>query len=147
MTARTGVPDSMTPDGLKPSGSHDRGKGTATTPTALEANLDTRKWGMICHLGGFAGLIIPLIGGVLCTLILWQWKKQELPFVDEQGKQAVNFQITMLAYLLIAALISAGALVLPVGIVNIVFMVIAAMKANAGEHYKYPEYLCYPVFK
>jgi uncharacterized Tic20 family protein len=109
-----------------------------------ELNRDARMWAMFCHLGGLAALlpILPIIGGIIAPLIIWQIKKDEHPFVDEQGKEAVNFQISILIYELVAGLLvflCVGAFLLfAVMIFNIVFLVIAAIKANDGFHYHYP---------
>jgi len=109
-----------------------------------EVNKDARMWAMFCHLGGLGALlpILPVVGGIIVPLIIWQIKKDEHPFVDEQGKEAVNFQISILIYELIAGLlmlICVGAfLLLAVMIFNIVFLVIAAIKANDGFHHRYP---------
>ena len=109
-----------------------------------EVNRDARMWAMFCHLSGLAALlpILPIIGGIIAPLIIWQIKKDEHPFVDEQGKEAVNFQISILIYELVAGLLvllCVGAVLLfAVMIFNIVFLVIAAIKANDGFHYHYP---------
>jgi len=75
-------------------------------------------------------------------LIIWQIKKNEHPFMDEQGKEAVNFQISMLIYGIIAGLLCfacVGFVLVPaVVIVDVIFLLIAAVKANNGEHYRYP---------
>src|SRR4030042_6383157 len=63
-----------------------------------EINKDARMWAMFCHLAGLAGLVVPVIGCVIGPLVLWQIKKEEFPFVDEQGKEDVNFQIYILFY-------------------------------------------------
>jgi hypothetical protein len=116
-------------------------------PGSKEINKDARMWAMFCHLGGLAGIIVPVIGNIVAPLIIWQIKKDEHPFVDEQGKEAVNFQISMSLYGLVgslACLITCiGAVLIPfvlgaVGIVALVFLLIAAVKANNGEHYRYP---------
>ncbi|MHC4085267.1 MAG: DUF4870 domain-containing protein [Planctomycetota bacterium] len=109
-----------------------------------EVNKDARMWSMFCHLGGLAALlpILPVLGGIIAPLIIWQIKKDEHPFVDEQGKEAVNFQISILIYELVAGILTfacVGVLLLPaVMIFDIVFLVIAAIKANNGFHYQYP---------
>jgi len=103
-------------------------------------NAEEKQWAMIAHLSALAGFIIPF-GNIIGPLIVWQVKK-DMPFVDEQGKEALNFQITVsLAAIVcfILMFIVIGALLLPVlGIAAIVFTVIAAIKANGGEHYRYP---------
>jgi len=109
-----------------------------------EVNKDARMWAMFCHLGGLAALlpILTVVGGIVAPLIIWQIKKDEHPFVNEQGKEAVNFQISILIYELVAVLlmvVCVGAFLLfAVMIFNIVFLVIAAIKANDGFHYRYP---------
>ncbi|HIJ52754.1 MAG TPA: DUF4870 domain-containing protein [Planctomycetes bacterium] len=101
-------------------------------------------WSMFCHLGGLAALlpIVPVVGGVIAPLIIWQIKKDEHTFVNEQGKEAVNFQISILIYEIVAGLLifaCVGAFLLPaVMIFDIVFLVIAAIKTNNGLHYRYP---------
>jgi uncharacterized Tic20 family protein len=113
-------------------------------PSAMEENKDARMWAMICHLAGLAMFIpiVPIIGNVIGPLIFWQIKKNEHPFVDEQGKEAVNFQISMLIYGIAAGLLifaCVGVVLVPaVVIVDVVFLLIAAVKANNGEHYRYP---------
>jgi len=109
-----------------------------------EVNKDARMWAMFCHLGGLAALlpVLPLVGGIIAPLIIWQIKKEEHPFVDEQGKEAVNFQISILIYEIVAGLLifaCVGAFLLPAVIIfDVVFFVIAAIKANNGFHYRYP---------
>ena len=100
-----------------------------------------RDWGMFCHLAAFAGYIIPA-GGIIGPLIVWLIKKDEFPYVDEQGKESLNFQISIFIYTAVAAvslLVVIGILLLPAVLVfNIVMIIIGSMKANAGEHYQYP---------
>lgn len=112
------------------------------SPGSKEVNKDARMWAMICHLAGLAGLVVPVVGCIIGPLIVWQIKKEEFPFVDEQGKEAVNFQISMLIYGIVAGLlcfVCVGVVLLPaVAIFDLVFLLIAAVKANNGEHYRYP---------
>jgi uncharacterized Tic20 family protein len=109
---------------------------------AKEANKDARMWAMFCHLAGLAGLIIPVVGNIVTPLVLWQIKKDDFPFVDEQGKEAVNFQISMSIYGVVAAVLifaCVGVVLLPaVYLVDLIFLLIAAVKANDGHHYHYP---------
>jgi uncharacterized Tic20 family protein len=112
------------------------------SPGSKEANKDARMWAMICHLTGLAAIVIPVVGNIVAPLIIWQIKKDDYPFVDEQGKEAVNFQISMSIYALICIplfFICVGPFLLAaVGIVDLVFLLIAAVKANGGQHYRYP---------
>lgn len=105
---------------------------------------DPRMWAMFCHLAGLAGFIpvTPVFGSVIAPLIIWQVKKNEFEFVDEHGKEALNFQISILIYALVSGLlcfVCIGLVLLPaVYIFDLVFLLIAAVKANNGEHYRYP---------
>ena len=63
---------------------------STTKPSAEERN-----WAVIAHLSALAGLVIWGLGIVLGPLIVWLLKKDQMPFVDEQGKEALNFQITV----------------------------------------------------
>jgi uncharacterized Tic20 family protein len=110
-------------------------------PSDDAPSAQARQMGMFTHLSSLAGLIIPF-GNILGPLILWQVKKAEFPFVDDQGKEALNFNITMAIAGLVAAaltLILIGFLLLPVIALGwLIFTVIAAMKANEGVAYRYP---------
>jgi uncharacterized protein len=102
---------------------------------------ESRQWGMFAHLSALIGFVIPF-GNILGPLIIWQMKKNEMPFVDDQGKEALNFQITTLiavAVCMLLMVVLIGFLLLPlVGLVWLVFTIIGALKANAGEFYRYP---------
>lgn len=112
----------------------------APEPTP-STNKDANMWGMLCHLSALAGLVIPF-GNLIGPLVVWLLKKNEIPFVDEQGKESLNFQILVtIAMLVCIALVFVciGAILAPaVGIAAIVFVIIASVKANNGEHYRYP---------
>jgi uncharacterized Tic20 family protein len=109
-----------------------------------ELSKDARMWAMFCHLAGLAGLIpiTPAFGSIIVPLIIWQIKKDEFPSVNEHGKEAVNFQISILLYSIICipfCFICIGFIFLAaIGIIDIVCLLIAAVKANNGEHYRYP---------
>jgi len=111
---------------------------------ARETDKDARMWAMFCHLAGVGAFVpvLPVLGGVIAPLVVWQIKKDTFGFVDEQGKEAVNFQITVAFCALLAGLlcfICAGIALLPiVYLLDVVFLVIAAIKASDGLHYRYP---------
>jgi uncharacterized protein len=105
-------------------------------------NADERTWGMLAHL---AGLIAMMLGGFafLGPLIVWLIKKDQSPFVSDQAKEALNFQIAVTIALLVAGAIALatciGIVLLPiVGIASLVFAVLAAIEANKGAYYRYP---------
>src|SRR5690242_11127927 len=88
---------------------------------------DERNWAMFCHLAGLAGFlpVIPFLGNVIGPLVLWLVKREQYPFVDDQGKEALNFQITMLIATILAMLlipVLVGIVLLPAVIVaDVVF--------------------------
>lgn len=120
---------------------------------AREPNKDARMWAMFCHLGGLAAFIpiMPAFGSIVGPLVFWLIKKDEFPFVNEQGKEALNFQITMFIYGVIAGLLCfacIGFVLAPaVLVIDIVFIIVAAIKSNDGYHYRYPQYLIFRFIK
>ena len=110
-------------------------------PIAGTASTEERQWAMFAHLSALIGVVIPL-GSVIAPLVIWQVKKNEMPFVDDQGKEALNFQITIaLAAIvcLILFVVLIGMLLLPLlGIYWLVFTIMGGIKANNGETYRYP---------
>ncbi len=103
---------------------------------------EARKWAAICHAVALVGLIGNGIGFLLGPLIVWLIKREDHPFIDEQGKEALNFQITMfvagaISALLVLVLIGIFFLAV-VGILMVVLPIVAAVKANRGQHYRYP---------
>jgi len=103
---------------------------------------DARMWAMWCHLGGLAGYIGIPFGNILVPAVIWMLKKDSHPFVDQQGKEALNFQISMTIYAFVAALtllIMIGIIILPILILaGVVLSIIAGIKANDGIAYRYP---------
>jgi uncharacterized Tic20 family protein len=101
-----------------------------------------RSWAMVCHLSAFAGLLLPTLGAVLGPLVVWLLKRDEHPFIREQGAEAVNFQITMFLATLVAGLLVFVVIGIPLlwllGIFNVVMVVVAAVRAHEGEHFHYP---------
>ena len=102
---------------------------------------EQRSMGMLCHLLALSGFVIPF-GSLLGPLLIWLIKKDEMPFVDDQGKESLNFQITVFLAMFASAMLMfvlIGFLLLPIVVVAAVVMVIiAALKANEGEYYRYP---------
>ncbi|MDP6152121.1 MAG: DUF4870 domain-containing protein [Phycisphaeraceae bacterium] len=102
---------------------------------------DEKTWGMLCHLAALAGFIGIPFGTIIGPLVVWLVKKNEMLFVDEQGKEALNFQITMASATMVLAMItcsSGGIGAIAVLAVNVIFVIIASIKASGGEHYRYP---------
>ena len=111
----------------------------AAQPAATSKDANT--WGMLCHLIAFAGFVIPF-GNIIGPLVIWLIKKDQYEFVDDQGKESLNFQISMTIYFIISAILTViliGVLLLiALAIFDIVVLIIATIKANGGEKYRYP---------
>ncbi|MBM7093910.1 DUF4870 domain-containing protein [Streptomyces sp. S12] len=96
---------------------------------------------MLAHLSTLVGLIVPF-GTILGPLVVWLMKKDTMPFVADQGKEALNFNITVLIAMIVGGILTLvliGVLVMiVVGIAWLVLSIIAALAANKGESYRYP---------
>lgn len=135
----------------------------------MELQKDDRTWGTLVHLGGIIGHALFATGGnVIGALVMWLIKKNDSKFVDQEGKEAVNFQITIAILTVIVNIIngirwgfwnfgqvfrgnnpwrnhdwnfefiSTVALVQVLWVLNLVFSILAAMQANRGLNYRYP---------
>ena len=114
---------------------------TPPPSTTQEQDKDARLWGMLCHMSALVGVVLPF-GNLLGPLICWLVKKNEYPFVNDQGKESLNFQITVMIAILVCIplmFICIGILLaIAIGIASVVFVIIAAIKANDGQAYRYP---------
>jgi uncharacterized Tic20 family protein len=107
-----------------------------------DAETQTRQWGMILHLSMFAGYILPF-AGFIAPILVWQLKKTDLPGIDPHGKNAVNWLISALIYSVVGTILlpifGLGLLILlALAVLGVVFPIVAALKANNGEVWKYP---------
>lgn len=102
---------------------------------------DDRTWGMLAHLSALSGVIVPL-GNIIGPLVVWLVKREQSAYVDYHGKEALNFNISFLVYGLVAGLlilIVIGLILLPLVVVAwLVLAIVGAVRANAGEQYRYP---------
>lgn len=102
---------------------------------------DEKTWGMLAHLSTLVGLIVPF-GTILGPLVVWLIKKDTMPFVADQGKEALNFNITVIIAMIIGGILTLvliGVLVMiAVGLAWLVLTILAALAANKGEAYRYP---------
>ncbi len=114
---------------------------SAEVTTNKELTKDERMWAMLCHLLALAGYIIPF-GNVIGPLVVWLIKKEESEFVNDQGKEAVNFQISMTIYIIISAFLAIILIGIPLliglAIFDLIMIIVAAIKANDGVKYRYP---------
>ena len=105
-------------------------------------NLTERQWGAITHAAALLGILLPM-ALVLGPMIVWMIKRNESTFLDNQGKEAVNFQLTLLVASFIFILLS--------GITKIFFIIaavlffagiilaaVAAFNVYQGKEYRYP---------
>lgn len=124
--------------------------GAASAASGVPA--EERQWAMFAHLSALAGgLLTSAVGGwgfFLGPLVIWLMKKDTMPFVADQAKEALNFNITVSAVMLVLMVLGvvtlgigfliAMPLMLIIGIAALVFVVMAAIKANDGVAYRYP---------
>lgn len=123
------------------------------TAASGEITAEARQWAMFAHLSALIGGMLTAgwagsIGCFIGPLVIWLVKKDTMPFVDDQGKEALNFNITVgavfLALLLLSIMTLGIGLVIAIpawiiiGIAWLVLTIIAAIKANEGVAYRYP---------
>jgi hypothetical protein len=115
-------------------------RGRAYDPDATD---DERTYALFMHLTLLGHVVVSLLA-IIAPVIMWQVKKDQSPFLDDHGREAVNFQLSLiiLSILLIPIGIitcSAGFfLYIPLYVLAIVGMIQAAIAANRGEFYRYP---------
>jgi uncharacterized Tic20 family protein len=113
----------------------------------------------LLHLSAFLGYIFPF-GAVVGPLVIWEVNKRKSEFMDKNGKEAVNFNLSYLLYTFILGLsivpfvvrtvmddfhhfdifgmVSVGSIIAVMAVVKFVLIIYAAIKANQGEVYHYP---------
>ena len=119
-----------------------------TTPPRQFWGMNVNTYCMLMHLSVFAGVAVPGAGLVL-PIVMWALNKDQSQIIDQHGKNIVNFIISMaiyaLASIILWVIIVGFFTLIAVGIVSIVFPIIAAVKANDGIYWPYP--LCIRFFK
>jgi len=107
------------------------------------ATQEERTWATFMHLAGFSSVVLglgPL--AIIAPLVLWLMKRNESPFIDDHGKEAVNFQISLWLWIFVSGiLIFCGIgilLIFALPIFSFVMMIIMAIRANNGEYVRYP---------
>ncbi|MCG6116613.1 MAG: DUF4870 domain-containing protein [Aquimonas sp.] len=118
---------------------------------ALTPDSGERQFGLFLHLSALLGFLVPF-ANLIAPLVMWQIKKNESIFIDDQGKEAVNFQITLTLAAIVLAIVAfplifltlglATFLIAPLGlallVAAVVLPIIAGIKANEGVAYRYP---------
>jgi Uncharacterized protein conserved in bacteria len=122
------------------------------SPDEAMPSPEERQWALFAHLSALVGGLLTGawmgLGCFIGPLIIWQVKKDTMPFVEDQAKEALNFNITVaiigVALLLLSVMTLGIGLLLTipvaiiVGIAWLVFTIIAAIRANEGVRYRYP---------
>ena len=123
------------------------------------SNRNDQNNAFLLHLSAFFGYLFPF-GGVIAPLVFWELKKRDSDFIDENGKEAVNFNLSYLLYTFVLGLsimsfafrtifdelhhidlfglISIGSVIGILSVIKFVLIIVAATRANQGEVYKYP---------
>lgn len=123
-----------------------------TAPLGDDPGREERQWAMFAHLSALAGALVSSwfggFGVFVGPLVIWLLKKDAMPFVDDQGKEALNFNITMAAIAFVLFLLTiftlgigiivTGPLFAILGLVWLAFTIVAAIRANEGKRYRYP---------
>jgi len=101
----------------------------------IDENDDSKFWLVTLHLSNFFCIVV-------IPLIIWEWKKEENPEIDKQGKDVINFQISMTIYLFASAVLVfvliGIALLFVIGWYIAIITIINTIKVVTGNDYKYP---------
>ena len=111
-------------------------------PAAPVASPNTRTWVVLCHASALLGLFFHFLGHIFGPLIVWLVKRGESAEIDSHGKESLNFQLSMLIYDAVAAILCLVLIGFPIlvllWVLNTVFVIIASVKASEGQLYRYP---------
>jgi uncharacterized Tic20 family protein len=102
---------------------------------------DERTWAILCHLSALLMFLFPIFQ-IVAPLAIWLAKRDESSFIDAHGKESLNFQISMTIYTLVASIslfFCVGFVLVPALVLaDVIFVIIASINANRGDHYMYP---------
>jgi uncharacterized protein len=111
-------------------------------PPAPSTSSDIRTWCVLCHASALLGLFFHFLGHLLGPLIVWLVKRGDSSEVDAHGKESLNFQISMLIYDAVAAILCIVLIGIPLlialWVLNTVLVIIASIQASEGKFYRYP---------
>jgi len=100
-----------------------------------------RNWAMLCHLSALAGFFFPF-GAIIGPLVCWLSKRDDSFWVYINGKNALNFQLSILLYIVLTIPLLFILIGIPIVavliILRVVCIIIASVKASKGESFKYP---------
>src|SRR6267143_4203671 len=110
--------------------------------TSTSTGSAVRTWCVLAHATALVGFLVPVAGHLVGPLIVWLAKRHDSPEIDAHGKESMNFQISMLIWNVIAAILCLVLIGIPIlillYILNIVFVIVASIKASEGTLYRYP---------
>jgi uncharacterized Tic20 family protein len=113
-----------------------------TPPPTSSAPSEIRTWSVLCHASALLGLFFHFFGHLLGPLIVWLIKRDASPEIDANGKESLNFQLSMLIYDIVAGILCLVLIGIPIlialWVLNTVFVIIASVKTSNGEFYRYP---------
>ena len=121
--------------------------GGSATAGAMATTSDSRNWATAAHLSALIGLLVGF--NFVGPLVVYLIKRDEDPYVRDQAAEALNFNLSFFLYAIVAGVITfvltllvVGLLLIPVliagGVAWLVLVIVAAMKSNRGEAYRYP---------
>jgi len=109
---------------------------------------EERQWAMLTHMSAML-MYCTAVGGFVVPLVIWLLKREAMPFVNDQGRETVNFQITIMLLLCVAFPLCLIVIGIPIvaGLLlfHFVATIIAAVKSSEGVLYRYP--LCWRVIR
>jgi uncharacterized Tic20 family protein len=110
-------------------------------PVSASPGRDERQWAMLCHLSAML-MYATGIGGFVAPLVIWLLKRDEMPFVADQGRETLNFQITIMLALCAAGILMwvlVGFVLLPLLLLfHFIVTILASVRASEGIAYRYP---------
>ena len=111
-------------------------------PATASTSSEVRNWCVLCHASALLGLFFHFFGHLLGPLIVWLIKRDASPEIDANGKESLNFQISMLIYDVIAGILCFVLIGIPIlialWVLNTVLVIIASVKTSEGKFYRYP---------
>ena len=111
-------------------------------PPTSSTSSEIRTWSVLCHASALLGLFFHFFGHLLGPLVVWLIKRDASPEIDANGKESLNFQLSMLIYDIVAGILCLVLIGIPIlialWVLNTVFVIIASVKTSNGEFYRYP---------
>lgn len=122
----------------------------------ISADRSERQYAMFTHLAGLLSIFDFSVLGFVATLVMWQIRKDDSAFLDDHGKEAVNFSISLFLYAVVGGIVGVIVVILTLGLgallivplaiiggiglflLRVIGSICAATAANRGEFYRYP---------